>query len=160
MASTEASIHVKLGHLEIEYKGDPSFLEGPLLELCKELIALQKQNPQTIEQATREAAAVVVDGAGHSTDTFATLLGRSSGANLAIAAAAHLHFAKGLHRFSRKELTNEMKTAPGHYKATFLANLTGTLKRLTSNGHLLYGDQKYSLSKNELQSLEAKLAQA
>lgn len=161
MASTEASIHVKLGHLEIEYKGDPSFLDGPLLELCKELIALQKQNPTVVLPGptilkTHTQTEIVV----RSTDTIATLLGSNSGPDLIMAAAAHLCFVKGKKRFSRKEISDEMKSAPGHYKSSYFGNLTGALKRLTLDGRLLFGDKQYSLSNSEMKSLEAKLAQA
>jgi hypothetical protein len=160
MTSTEASIHIKLGHLEIEYKGDPSFLNGSLLGLCKELLALQEQNPTIVQPTVPNAADTQTESGKHSTDTIATLLGPSSGPNLAMAAAAHLHFVKGKKRFSRKEISDEMKSAPGHYKASFFGNLTGALKRLTLDGRLLFGDKQYSLSNSEIQSLEAKLAQA
>jgi hypothetical protein len=163
MASTEASIHIKLGHLKIEYKGDPSFLDGPLLGLCTELLALQNQNPTIVlpgPTVLNNTAGTQTGTYEQSTDTIATLLGSSSGPNLAIAAAAHLHFVKGKRRFSRKEIGEEMKSAPGHYKASFFANLTGTLKRLTLDDRLLFGDKHYSLSNSEIKSLEVKFAQA
>ena len=161
MSSGETRIHIKLGHLEVDYTGEPAFLNGPLMELCKELLALQKQAPPIAPTPSNDKGTKIKPQGGafdHSTDTIASLLGPSSGPNLALAAAAHLHFVKGEKRFGRQALIDEMKTAIGHYKATFLANLTATLKRLTADGKLLYGDNAYSLSKTEAQTLEAKLA--
>jgi hypothetical protein len=163
MASDETSIHIKLGHLEVDYKGDPSFLNGPLLKLCKELLVLQKENPAVVvppKATVREVRNRTAGVFEHSTDTIATLLGPTSGPNLVLAAAAHLHFVKGEKRFSRKNISDEMKTAIGHYKDTFFANLTGTLKRLALDGKLHYGSNMYTLSNTEAQALEAKLAQA
>jgi len=102
------------------------------------------------------------NGAGQvklSTDTIATIVGASSGPDLVIAAAAHLHFSEGKSTFTRRELITQMRSAPSHYKATFLNNLSSYLTGLTRADRLrLSGTDIYALSNRERQNLEAKLA--
>ena len=85
--------------------------------------------------ASKTQAAQISDGAGqmfdHSTDTIATLIGARSGPDLIMAAAAHLHFVKAKHTFTRQELTSEMRSAPAHFKETFVNNLSTYLVGLT-----------------------------
>ncbi len=103
-------------------------------------------------------------GAGQwnfSTDTIATIIGASSGPDLIIAAAAHLHFVQAKTTFSRHELTSQMRSAPSHFKTTFVNNLSAYLSGLTRADRLrLSGNDIYALSNKERQSLEAKLAAA
>jgi hypothetical protein len=97
----------------------------------------------------------------HSTNTIATLLDSRSGPDLIIAAAAHLHFAKGAAKFTRQELAAEMRTAPGHFKETFINNLSKYLTGHTKADRLrLVGKDTYALSNRERQDVEAKLANA
>jgi hypothetical protein len=96
-----------------------------------------------------------------STDTIATIIGASSGPELVMAAAAHLHFSEGKSTFTRRELTSQMRSAPSHYKATFLNNLSSYLAGLTRADRLrLSGTDIYALSNRERQNLESKLAAA
>jgi hypothetical protein len=67
----------------------------------------------------------------HSTDTIATMLGAKAGPGLVMAAAAHMHFVNGKQVFTRKEIIAEMRTATGHIKKSYIANLSMHLKRLT-----------------------------
>ncbi len=103
-------------------------------------------------------------GAGqwnYSTDTIATIIGATSGPDLIIAAAAHLHFAEAKPTFTRRELTSQMRSAPSHFKSTFLNNLSAYLAGLTRADRLrLSGNDIYALSNRERQNLEAKLAAA
>lgn len=97
----------------------------------------------------------------YSTDTVATLIKAKSGPDLIIAAAAHLHFAQGKHKFTRQELTTEMRSAPAHFKETFVNNLSTYLTGLTKADRLrLVGSHTYALSSKERHELEAKLANA
>jgi hypothetical protein len=96
-----------------------------------------------------------------STDTIATVLGAKSGPDLIIAAAANLHFVQGSQRFSRQQLTAEMRTAPAHFKETFLNNLSKYLTGLTKVDRLrLVASDTYAISSKERQDLEAKLINA
>ncbi len=96
-----------------------------------------------------------------STDTIATILGANSGPEVAIAAAANLHFSQGKQRFSRHELIAEMRTAPAHFKETFVNNFTKYLSTLTKADRLrLVAQGTYALSSKERQQLESKLKDA
>ena len=97
----------------------------------------------------------------HSTDTIATVIGAKSGPDLIVAAASHLHFAQGKQKFTRQELTTEMRSAPAHFKETFVNNLSTYLTGLTKSDRLrLVGAHTYALSNKERQELETKLANA
>jgi hypothetical protein len=97
----------------------------------------------------------------YSTDTIATLIGAKSGPDLILAAAGHLHFAQGKPKFTRQELTTEMRSAPAHFKETFVNNLSTYLTGLTKADRLrLVGAHTYALSSKERQDLEARLAHA
>jgi hypothetical protein len=96
-----------------------------------------------------------------STDTIATILGAESGADLIIAAAAQLHFVQGKPRFTRKELTAEMRTAPGHFKDAFINNLSKYLTGLTKADRLrLVAADTFALSSKERPDLQAKISSA
>ncbi|MGO4715016.1 hypothetical protein [Bradyrhizobium sp. 2TAF24] len=96
-----------------------------------------------------------------STDTIATVLAAKTGPDIILAAAAHLHFVKEKQRFTRQELTVEMRTAPGHFKDTYVNNLSKYLAGLTRSDRLrLVGADTYALSNREKRDLEAKLASA
>ena len=96
-----------------------------------------------------------------STDTIATVVGAKSGPDLIIAAAAHCHFVLKKQKFTRQELIEQMRTAPGHFKETFVNNMSSYLTGLTKADRLrLVATGTYALSVKERQSLEAKLANA
>jgi hypothetical protein len=165
MGENDASIRIKLGHIEVEYRGDASFLKKDLLETVRELLELQKQHP-VVPPPSAKGEVTSSDGAAggkfdHSTDPIANLLGASSGSDLAMAAAAHLHFTKGKQKFTRQEIIAEMRTAPGHFKDTYVNNMSSYLNGLKVKDRLrLVADDTYALSNKAKQDIEAKLAQA
>jgi hypothetical protein len=162
----DASIRIKLGEVEVEYKGDETFLKKELLETVKELLELQEKHPTTNGAGSGDTGGHGKDTGGHgkfdhSTDTIATVLGSKSGPDLIMAAAAHLHFVQGKQKFTRQEIIAEMRAAPGHYKESYNKNLTNYLERLTSSQRLrLLSEDTYALSADERKKLEAKLAEA
>lgn len=96
-----------------------------------------------------------------STDTIATVLGSKSGTDLIMAAASHLHFVQGKQRFTRQELVAEMRTAPAHFKESYVNNLSKYLTSLTKGDRLrLVANDTYALSSKERQDIEAKLTAA
>jgi hypothetical protein len=117
-----------------------------------------KPVPQAAPSSTNMRGSGAFD---HTTDTIATLIGTKSGPDLIIAAAAHLHFVSGQQRFTRQELATEMRSAPAHFKETFINNLSTYLTGLTKADRLrLVGTHTYALSNKERQELEAKIANA
>jgi hypothetical protein len=167
MADHDARIRLKLGHIEIEYEGNASFLRDGLLATVKELLELQKKNPSIAAPASAAPAPPAPPAAGgvgqfdHSTDTIATLLKADSGPDLVMAAAAHLHFVKGQPKFTRKQIVAEMKSSTSHYKKSYFGNLSTALTALTSKDRLrLLSKDTYAVSNTERTALEAKLANA
>jgi hypothetical protein len=97
----------------------------------------------------------------YSNDTIANLIGATSGPDLIIAAAAHLHFSQGKATFTRRELAAEMRNSPSRFKYTFMNNLSAYLAGLTRADRLrLSANDTYALSNNERQNLESRLAAA
>jgi hypothetical protein len=167
MADGDASIRIKLGQIEIEYNGDAAFLKKDLLATVGELLDLQKQHPDAASSSHTKDEGTGGGQAGgggkfdQSTDTMANILGASSGPDLAVAAAAHLHLVKGKPKFTRQEIIAEMRTAPGHFKDSFSNNMSSYLNGLKTKDRLrLVAEDTYALSNKEKQALEAKLAQA
>jgi hypothetical protein len=133
MESTQATIRIKFGVLEIEYQGNAAFLHEDLVRTVKDLLDLQKQIPAAtstkVGGESPDPAGSTGSSSGsydHTTSTIATLLSVNSGPDLAKAAAAHLYFAKGSKTFSRQELIDAMRSAPAYFKETFINNLTST----------------------------------
>ena len=60
---------------------------------------------------------------GLSNNTCATLLSAQTGPDLVLAAPAYFTLAKNQSTFSRNELVNEMRAAPGFFKETYISNL-------------------------------------
>jgi hypothetical protein len=96
-----------------------------------------------------------------STDTIATIIGARSGRDLIMAAAGHLHFGQGKQTFNRHDLTAQMRSATGHFRSSYVNNLSSYLASLTRADRLrLSGNDTYALSNRERLDLEAKLAAA
>lgn len=162
----DASIRIKLGEVEVEYKGDETFLKKELLETVKELLELQEKHPTTNGADSGDTGGHGKDTGGHgkfdhSTDTIATILGSKSGPDLVMAAAAHLHFVQAKQKFTRQEILAEMRAAPGHYKESYNGNLTKSLASLTSSQRLrLVSSDTFALAADERKTLEVRLAEA
>ncbi len=131
--SVASKIRIKLGDIEVEYEGSDAFIKGELQELLEKM--------STFQPASKPGAAAPKssDGAKHvgTTATLASRLGDSSGTGLVLAACGHLTLVKGMDRFERQKILDEMKAATGYYKKTFNNNLTSYLGRLVKNKKLL-----------------------
>jgi hypothetical protein len=161
----DATIRIKLGHLEIDYQGDEAFLKSDLIKTVKELVELQKDFPSRDSggdpNGDAKVQAVSAGKFNHSTSTMATLLGAQSGPDLIVAAAAHLQFSGGKSQYARTELIAAMRSAPSHFKKTYLNNLSKYLGTLTKSDDLrLVGDDTYALSAKKASEIQGKLAQA
>jgi hypothetical protein len=94
------------------------------------------------------------------TNTIATKLNSKSGADLVLAACAHLNLVKGQDSFKRANVLGEMKLASNFYKQTFNNNLSKSLKSLVKNGKLLETAQDtYALDSKEKARLESVLSE-
>jgi len=165
----EATIHIKFGGLEVNYQGDATLLKKDLVTTVKELLELQIVAQQQSASGTGRGAdgdqAETGGGAprdrkfDHSTDTIANILGAKSGSDLALAAAAHLHFKQKKENFTRREITKEMRGA-GHWKGSYGNNLTKYIETLKTKDQLRERSKDtFALSPKERQRLETDLAQ-
>lgn len=139
----------------------------PLEIEAKKRVMLWLMQKLAIEPADRPSgqkglfAPPLESGLQLSTDTIATVIAAKSGPDLIIAAAAHLHFVEKKLKFGRQDLIEQMRSAPGHFKETFVNNLSSYLTGLTRADRLrLVATGTYALSVTERQNLEAKLANA
>jgi len=165
MAENEAKIRIRLGQIEIEYQGAATFLQKDLLQTVKELLELQDLHPIALQAQSESDGTEDSSHVGklkHSTDTIANILGAKSGPELVMAAAAHLHFAKNKQTFTRHEIIDEMRTATGHMKDSYVANMTAYLKGLKGSKDQLrlMSKDTYALSNKAKQALGAKIAKA
>ena len=166
MASGSAKVHLKLGHLELSYEGDPSFLGKDVFELiakmenagamCTSALPAGLGSSQAGGRAAAEDSPWL--GSEMTTNTVASILGVNTGPELAMAAAARLALGLGKSRFTRAEVRTEMKAAQSFHKDSYSRNLVATLSRLVKLGRLrLVGRNEYALSNDEWKALSAKL---
>ncbi len=164
MSDDTAKIRLKIGQLEIEYEGKSSFLQDGLFNLLEKTASFYAANKTSIpaEPAAHGGPGTGSQGGGLdlSTSTIAAHVGGNTGAELAIAAAAHLGLVQGKDSFTRKEINNEMKGATTYYKITMTNNLSKSLETLVKNKRLnQVANGTYALSATEKHALEPKLAQ-
>ena len=106
------------------------------------LIELLAESATTDNEDETEAEAEVLEGDPAKqqlklrTNTIAAKLGAKTGADLALAACAHLCLVKGVDSFERKHILGEMKLANNFYKRTYSANLSKYLKTLVNDSKI------------------------
>ncbi len=158
-----SKIKIKIDQVEVEFEGSEEFLSKELPVLLKNVLSLYTGMPSVPPKRD----------AGHNppppppsateikmtTNSVAAKLVVKSGADLLMAAAAHLALVKNMTTFTRQQILNEMKTASSYYKKSYGNNLTGYLNRANSAGTLIENaENAYALSASARASLEKKLA--
>lgn len=156
----ESKIKIKLGPIEVEYEGSESFLKQELPDLIKTVTELYKSTGAKMGNLDDEGKMKKDQSGGLqlSTTSIAAKLSCTSGPDLIVATAAHLTLVKGLERFSRKQLLEEMKTASGYYKTTYRDNLSTNIKTLLKDKLNEPSSGHFSLSATALKELKAQLA--
>ena len=138
---SESKIQVKVGIVEFSGEGEQDWLAKQLdkiLEKVPELLKIEVSNsPRTIPGTPNEISSTGIPKAGLSVLNITGKLSPKSGSDLAIAAAAYVHFVEGKPSFTRDDISSTMKKATGIYKNSYFANLTTTLAQLEKNGSLL-----------------------
>lgn len=152
-------LRLRAGQVEVEFEGEESFAKKELPELFRMLAELRLASEPDGEGADGKQDGGkrkrTVGGRHASTSTIAGKLGHKSGANLVVAACAHLTLVKGDDSFDRKAILAEMKNATTYYRTTYMSNLGSYLKRLV-DGHKLneVANGKYALDAGERERLE------
>lgn len=165
---SDAKIRIKIGSIELEYEGDPSFLTGGIEGLLTTVGELAGSVPEEIVKidATPTATATATTTASStnselnaSTNTIAAHLGGKSGPELIMCAVAQLELVQKKAGVSRSEILEEMKGATSYYNKSMGKNIGQNLSSLTKAKRLnhLSGD-RYALTAAERESVEAKVA--
>ncbi|WP_183577862.1 hypothetical protein HDF18_10525 [Mucilaginibacter sp. X5P1] len=159
---SDSKIQIKVGIVEFSGEGNQDWLAKQLdkiLEKIPELLKLDVISPQKpIDQNTSVNDISGKTTLGLSLLNIAGKLNCKSGGDLAIAAAAFLHFAEGKAAFSRDEISSTMKKATGFYKDTMMNNLTKTLSQLEKSGTFTKSSNLYSIQATKVTELNAILS--
>jgi hypothetical protein len=164
--SDAARIKLKVGSIELEYEGDPSFLKEGLESLLVTMTDLAKIAPDLDEEEDTSddfvSAVAIGTGMGQqvATATIAAHLDAKTCTELLIAALATLEIVQGKAGATRGEIAAHMKSATAYYKSTMQGgNLTKAFSTLTKAKRVNdLGSGRFSLNATERKSLEAKIA--
>jgi hypothetical protein len=152
---------------EIDYEGSEEFLTGKMPTLVQQLSELALAGPsassetvtndgpddQPPDQSSKQTSHTLT------TRTIASRLKLTGGADLVMAACAHLKIVMNQENFTQKDILSDMQTASGIYKQTnHGSNLTKNIGRLIQSGKL-HEVRKgvYVLAHEEEEKLRAEL---
>jgi len=164
-----AKIRIKVGSMEVEYEGDPSFLKDGLEELLHTMGDLSDRAAFEDEDLEDEVDTQIPPQQSptttglpfnFSTNAIATHYGAKSAADLLLCAVIQLQLVQGKDGCTRKEIIAAMKEANNFYKVSMRGgNLDNAFSSLLKKKKLneLHGG-KYSLTASEKQNAEAQLA--
>lgn len=159
-----SKIRIKLGAIEVEYEGSEAFLKEELPALLHAVSELYTKSGGIAAPADVEAYAstnVAATGGAPlemTTSAIASKLAVNSGPQLVLAAAAHLRFVKGLDKFPRKQLTEQMRSASSFFKESYASNLSKTIKVLMKENKLNEpSTEVYALTHAAEQELRSRL---
>lgn len=172
-AAPTAKIKLKVGSMELEYEGDPSFLTGGIEALLVTMGSLASKVPEYVPPPHEPVAHVLPahgngnggapTGSGQftfSTNTIAANLDAKSGSDLVICAMAHLELVQGKTSSGRAEILAEMKNAKQYYKQTMSKNLSKSFSTLLTAKRINEGAKDtYALTAAERKQIEAKVAE-
>ena len=168
-ASSEDSnineIRIKIGPIEVEYKGREEFLkselEGLLLTVLniynEARIPFEIEGSITSPESTNEEKAK--SNFTYTTGTIAGKMEVNSGPDLIIAACANLTLVKEKDSFGRKEIIEEMRTATHYYRQSYIGNLSKSLGNLVRLGRISeISKDRYALTAQTRKEMEQILA--
>jgi hypothetical protein len=128
-----SKIKIKMGQIEVEYEGPESFLKEELPALLNAVSELYLKGNFS-ENVLQESSHISDDSSSHpvkhneiysgTTGSIAAKLKCSVAQDLVLAAAAHLALVKGIGKMPRKQIIDEMRSATGYFKTTYVNNLT------------------------------------
>lgn len=166
-----AKIKLKVGSMELEYEGDPSFLTGGIEALLVTMGGLVGKVPDDAPPPEPAVQVPPANGSGSgapagggpftfSTNTIAAHLDAKTGPELVICAMAQLELVQGKASSTRHEVIAEMKNATTYFKQTMVNNLTSSLSGLVKAKRInQIAKDTYALSATERKQVEAKVAE-
>src|ERR1700761_2969930 len=138
MTMKDSKIQIKVGNVEFSGEGEQDWLSDQLdkfLDQIPKFIMGEIDKPINKDNIKSDPTSIAVRSITNlSIINIAGKLNCKSGSDLALAAAAFLHFIENKTAFSRDELSSTMKKALGFYKESMMKNLTVTLTGLEKNG--------------------------
>jgi len=158
---SDSKIQVKVGSVEFSGEGNQDWLSKQLDKVLEQIPKLLKSEMDTPKKAGIKSDST---DSGESSITALSLiniagkLNCKSGNDLAVAAAAFLHFIEHKLAFSRDELSSTMKKALGFYKENMMGNLTKTLTQLEKSGVFNKSSNLYSIQATKVAELNASLS--
>jgi len=154
-------IRIKVGLVEVEFEGSEEYLREELPALLELLSSLESGAGEDVNEESELLEASADPSAKKlemTTNTIAAKLDSKSGADLVLAACAHLTFVKGFDTFKRKNILGEMRLASNYFKETYSNNLSASLKTLVRNSKILEtSTDTYALEARTKSELEKKL---
>lgn len=160
-----AKIRIKVGSMELEYDGDPSFLTGGLEALLTTMgdlagrVPYASETPPNHTQMNGETSSSPDGGYNFSTTTIGAKLGVKTGSDLVVCAMAHLEFVQRKTSSSRAQILAEMRNAKSYFKQTMASNLSGSIDALLKADRINEGAKnEYALTATERSKIEAKIA--
>lgn len=158
-----AKIRIKVGMIELDYEGDPSFLKDGLENLLDTMGKLSTHVPSEIQTVSSKVDIVAppssLNSFDFSTTTIAAHLAAKTGPELTVCALGKIELVDGKKDAKRAEILKEMQSATGYYSATMSKNLTPTLNGLIKSKRFHLGAKDtYSLSSTERKLIEGKIA--
>lgn len=160
MNSESVRLRIRVDSLEIDYQGDPTFLQEHLFALLEKVASFQTKQEQSVLNVPStshnggDSSDRIEPDVDHTTSSIASRLSVKSGPDLIVAAAAKLTLVDKQNRFSRASLLSEMQTATSYYKGSYNNNLSSYLKRLEKADRLRRGPKDlFALSPSELKTL-------
>jgi len=162
-----SKINLKVGQVTVEFEGSEEFIKDGLFNLVKDLSELdsnqQRISPEVIhlssdngENLEVENTSSIIEG---TINSIAAKLNVSSGPELIIAAACHLHFVKNQPKFNRTDLLEQCKEAPNYFKKSHSGNFSQNINSLVKNNKLIeVSKDVFSIPAQEIEELKNKLS--
>lgn len=135
-----SKVKIKAGSIEVEFEGSEDYMKDELPALVELLYSLSPSKELAEEEESIELQASTDTSKKRlqiTTNTIAAKLNAKKGADLVLAACAHLALVKGAETYTRSNILAEMKLANNYYKTTMNKNLSGSLKTLVNKSKLL-----------------------
>lgn len=160
-----AKIKLKVGSMELEYEGNPSFLTGGIEALLVTMGSLASKEPKElipVELLAQPQSISFTASApsNFSTNTIAAHFNPKTGPELVICAMTQLELVQGKQSSLRSEILAEMKSATAYYNENYSGNLSKMLVNLTKGKRInQIAKDTYALSAGERKLVEAKLAE-
>lgn len=135
-----AKMRLKTKGVEFEWEGEVEFLKTEVPDL---IAALIDAIGQRVTEPDEGEGAEQIDASNHSaqnktftTSSLAARVQPATAAELVKVALAKLQISDGIEPASRKQIHDEMKTAPKYYRPSMGSNLTKTIDGLLAQGEI------------------------